>query len=209
MKATTTFDSDRPTNAQLMERFYSGDMDAFGQLAERLRPGLMSLALRRLPSRHVGRIQVAEDMVQQTLIKAVGTLERPEIRWQQSKGAVSTWMGTILRNAVISYLRTRASKTPVSSDLWCGPAGEDSRRPESDIVDHRLSAERNARQMESQRHRWRLVIGKLPKDTRSIFHLKMQGKSHQEIADRLGVARSTITYRIKTATATLRSMAAA
>lgn len=209
MKAATNYQNEQPTNAQLMERFYGGDMDAFGELAERLRPGLMSLALRRLPTRQVGRIQVAEDVVQQTLIKAVRTLDRPEIRWQQSKGAVSTWMGTILRNAVISYLRSRASKTLVSTDLWCGPSREESSRPENDIVDHRLNAERETRSMESQRRRWRLVVGKLPADTRSIFRLKMQGKSHQEIADSLGVARSTITYRIKTASATLRSIAAA
>ena len=42
-----------------------------------------------------------------------------------------------------------------------------------------------------------------------MVRLQLQGKSHREISKQLGVARSTVTYRIKTATARLRNMAVA
>ena len=209
MKAEFNRNEASVSDIHLMDRFYSGDMDAFGQLAERARESLMRQALRRLPSHLVGRSQAAEDLVQQTLIKAYRTFDRPETRWQQTKGAVSTWLGTILRNVVISYLRSRASKTRVSSDLWGACDNEDSDPLENTIVDHRLMAEHSARDAEANRTQWRQYVGQLPTKMRSVVQMKMQGKSHQEIADRLGVTRSTITYRIKNAAVTLRTMAAA
>ncbi|MEK6247513.1 MAG: sigma-70 family RNA polymerase sigma factor [Planctomycetales bacterium] len=202
MKAN--FQNDRHTDAQLMDQFYGGDRAAFDELTARMWPSLIHQALQCLPLHLIGRMQTAEDLVQQTLLKSLTTLDRPEIRWQQAKGAVSTWMGTILRNFAISHLRSRASKTLVCSDL----AGNEreSNRPENRIIDHRLSAEAEIRRSETTSSRRQLFFGKLPAEIRSILEMKMEGKSHRQIAEQLGVSRATISYRIRSATMTLRSM---
>ena len=156
-----------------------------------------------------GRQQLAEDLVQETLFKAAVTRDRPQIRWRPSRGAISTWLGTILKNLLTSYLRSRQSRTRVSSDLWAGQADEDRDAVEQRLVDHRLPAERKRRDDEARQQQWLEIVGQLPEELGSMVRLQLQGKSHREIAARLGVARSTVTYRIKNATATLRSMAAA
>ena len=208
MKAVRQEDCYDLTNEELMDRFYEGDVEAFGILADRLRPSLMGQAIGHLPRHLAGRRELAEDCVQQTMIKAVITKNRKEIHWQPARGKVSTWIGTILRNTITSYLRSRQSKIPVSSDL-SEPVGDSSQRPENRIVDYRLQAERNRRDQEHRCARWREIVNKLPQETGSMVRLQLQGKSHREISKQLGVARSTVTYRIKTATARLRNMAVA
>lgn len=209
MRATFDEKYEKLGNGQLMERFYQGDVEAFGVLAERIRPSLMGQALGRLPGQLVGRQQLAEDLVQETLYKAALTRNRPQVRWQSSRGAISTWLGTILKNQLTSHLRSRQSRTQVSSDLWAGQVDEDRNAVEQRLVDHRLPAERKRRDDEARQQQWLEIVGKLPKELSSMVQLQLQGKSHREIAARLGLARSTVTYRIKNAAATLRSMAAA
>lgn len=197
------------TNEELMDRFYQGMTEAFGALSERLGSSLISHALGRLPTHLAGRHQLAEDLVQQTFIKVMITQDRKDIRWRPSRGKVSTWIGTILRNTVTSYLRTRQSKIPVSSDLLLEQTGNNPERPENRIVDHRLHAERTCYDRERCCARWRESIKNLPKVDESMVQMQLQGKSHREISRRLGMARSTVTYRIKNAHTLLRNMAAA
>lgn len=197
------------TNEELMDSFYQGIPEAFGVLAERLGPSLISHALSRLPLHLAGRHQLAEDFVQQSFIKVMVTQDRQSIRWQPSRGKVSTWIGTILRNTVTSYLRTRQSKMMVSSDLLLEQTGKNPDRPENRIVDHRLHAERTCSEKERCCARWRDSIKTLPKAEESMVQMQLQGKSHREISRRLGIARSTVTYRINNAHALLRNMPAA
>jgi len=192
-----------------MDRFYQGMPESFGALAERLGPGLIGHALSRLPIQLAGRHQLAEDFVQQTFIKVMTTQDRKESRWQPSRGKVSTWIVTILRNTITSYLRTRQSKIPVSSDLVLDQTGNNPERPENRIVDHRLHAERTCYDRERCCARWREAIQRLPKLDESMVQMQLQGKSHREISRRLGMSRSTVTYRIKNAHTLLRNMAAA
>ena len=199
MNANLSHDYSNASDATLMTCFYEGDVSAFDVLAGRSRNSLLHQALARLPQRHAGRRAMAEDLVQDTLIKAAGTLNRPNSRWQQQKGRVQTWLGTILRNHLISYLRSRASKQPLSSDLFAGHGEEEDDRMESQIVDHRLLAEQAVREAEARRQEQLALIGTLPEDLRSIVEMKLAGRTHQEIADQLGVAKSTITYRFNAA----------
>ncbi len=209
MKAAQQTNTLGDTNEELMDRFYRGASEAFGTLAERLGPGLIGHALSRLPAKLAGRHQLAEDLVQQTFIKVMITQNRQESRWKLSRGKVSTWIGTILRNTVTSYLRTRGSKIPVSTDLLLEQTGNHSELPENRIVDHRLHSERTCYDRERRCARWREAIQRLPKLDESMVQMQLQGKSHREISRRLGMARSTVTYRIKNAHTLLRNMAAA
>lgn len=193
------------TDAQLMTRFYEGDRRAFDVLARRAQPSLLHQALSRLPRRCVGRLQTAEDLVQQTLINAALTLDRPHTRWQESRGAVSTWLGTILRNLTASYLRKSSNKFFVTTDLALS-GDEDAVRPEDALADHRHDTETAARDGEMLRRRRRAAIERLPDDVREIFFMKLEGKSYREIARRLGIAKSTVSYRVNNASSRLRRL---
>lgn len=147
-------------------------------------------------------------MVQQSLLKAALTLDRPAIRWQAGKGSVRTWLGTIVRNVVNSYLRSPAARHRVTSDL--APQLDDSSDglAENLIADHRLDAERATVRKESQQ-RWIVdQVGRLPEKVQAIISLKLEGRTHQQIAKFLGLSKSTVTYHFDTAKKMLRSMAA-
>lgn len=195
------------TNAELMQQFYGGEATAFDKLAERLRSSLLCQALQQLPARHSGRHQLAEDLLQQAMIKAVSTLERPEIRWQAGKGGVRTWLGTILRNLVTSYLRSPASRQWVMTDFTVARDETSSGRLENQIVDHRINGQRTKARTEHRRQWLICQVDCLPKKIKAIVSQKLEGRTHQQIAESLGISKSTVTYHFNSAKRILRSMA--
>ena len=195
-------------DGQLMQLFYEGENGAFDALARRVEASLFHQAYAALPARHVGRHQIAEDLVQKTLIKVFATRDRPQVQWRRRKGKVRTWLGTILRNLLISYLRTRQSRQLVSSDLSRQNADATWHTPENDLVDHRMPAETDARHAEARRQQQLEAISSLPEKVRSILYMKMEGFSHHQIAEQLGLSKSTISYHFNEAKARLRSLAA-
>ncbi|MDH3717227.1 MAG: RNA polymerase sigma factor [Planctomycetota bacterium] len=197
------------TDPELMEKFYEGDDYALELLVRRLRSSLLHQAYRQLPARHVARRQVAEDIVQTTWIKVAATRDRRHVRWDRSRGSIRTWMGTILRNAIVSYLRSRASRQMVTVDLaWEGDNGT-FETAESRLVDHRLESEAMARHTEDLRQRLVEAVSRLPEKVRSILYMKLDGLSHQQIAGRLGLSKSTIGYHFREAKQLLRAEALA
>jgi len=209
MRATFSEGYDQRTDAQLIEAFYKGEDIALSLLAERLRPQLIGLALAGLPRSEVGRHQLAEDFVQDTLIKVATTRDRPLTRWQRGKSSVSTWVGTILKNIIRSHLRTRKNRIRVTSDLWPQSHAECYDWIEQKIVDHRLPEEQRIRSGEDRRQNWLRAIAELPQELHLLITMQLAGKSHRQIASQLGISRSTVTYRIKSATKKLRQMTAA
>ena len=65
----------------------------------------MAVAFRLLSDR-----QLAEDMVQETLIKAI----KQAPTWQQGKALFSTWMHRVIVNGCYDHLRKKATKTEIS-----------------------------------------------------------------------------------------------
>ncbi|MFQ5350305.1 MAG: sigma-70 family RNA polymerase sigma factor [Thermoanaerobaculia bacterium] len=94
-------------DAQLVERVVAGDGEAFRQLVERYQRPVFGLLLRmvRTPS-------VAEDLAQETLIKAyraIATFDRSR--------QFSSWLFKIAHNTAIDYLRKSRPRTvPLESD---------------------------------------------------------------------------------------------
>jgi len=209
MRATFSKHHDQRTESALIDAFYQGEAAALSILAERLRPQLTGLALSRLPHTEVGRYQLAEDLVQDTFIKVAITKDRPQIRWQTGKSTVSTWIGTILRNLIHSHLRTRKNRIRVTTDLWSETGPDDKGRIENNLLDHRLSKEQQICSEEIERKTWLRAIASLPQEFHTLITMQLEGKSHREIASQLGLSRSTVTYRIKSATTLLRRVAAA
>tara|TARA_Y100001934_G_scaffold281977_1_gene393803 strand:+ start:950 stop:1585 length:636 start_codon:yes stop_codon:yes gene_type:complete len=210
MRATFSNHDDSRTDSSLIEAFYGGEESAFATLAERLYPKLKGLALSRIPHSEVGRYQLAEDLVQETLMRVARTKDRILTRWQHDKSAVSTWVGTILKNLILSHLRTQKNRIRVTSDLWSS-----SNDPENDRVENNLIApSRTSGDGQScdtdvlERDACQQAISALPQKFHILINMQLEGKSHREIASSLGIARSTVTYRIRSATKILKKTAA-
>ncbi len=196
-------------NPELMEMFYAGDDGALHPLVCRLQSSLWHQAYRQLPVRHPARRQVAEDIVQIVWIKVAATRARPAVCWARGKGTVRGWIGTILRNAVVSYLRSPASRQLVAVDLGWESDNGMLESVESQWVDHRLEQEAAARDTEQLRQRLLVLVSQLPEKVRSILYMKLEGLSHQQIAGRLGLSKSTIGYHFREAKQLLRAQALA
>jgi RNA polymerase sigma-70 factor, ECF subfamily len=82
-----------------------GEKQAAGELLTRHGDRLMAVAFRLLSDR-----QLAEDMVQETLIKAI----KQAPTWQPGKALFSTWMHRVIVNGCYDHLRKKATKTEIS-----------------------------------------------------------------------------------------------
>ena len=81
----------------LLERAKSGDSDAFGDLAEEHREALLRLCYRMTGSR-----ETAEDLVQETFLKAYSKFGTFELR-----SSLGTWLYRIATNACLDHQRDR------------------------------------------------------------------------------------------------------
>lgn len=205
MRATFSARYEQRTDAGLLESFYFGEENALSLLADRLWRPLTQFALSRLPSKEVGRYQLAEDLVQETIIKVAQTKHRPQTRWQNGKSSVFTWMGAILKNIIHSHLRTKKNRIRVTSDLTSSSESEADHSIEQNIVDHRFPQKTQF----FEEVNWLRALSQLPEELNQCVKLQLEGKSHREIASELGLSRSTVTYRIKNATHRLRGILAA
>src|SRR5687768_1459196 len=139
----------------------SGDEAAFRELYARYTPRLYRIVINLLD----GQEQEAEDVVQETWLRAATALER--FRWGSS---LSTWLSAIAINRAREVLRSRKRWTggvPVE-DLPSAPVS----------VSERIDLER--------------AVSGLAAGYRSIYEMfDVQGYSHEEIATRLGIAPGT------------------
>lgn len=99
-------------------RAQQGDFKAFEMLAEDLGPRLFRFLMRLTQNAHD-----AEDLVQDTLLKAYRDLPRYEARF-----SFRTWVYTIAKRAAYNHYRGRQRETPM-------PAPTDETEPISDEVD--------------------------------------------------------------------------
>lgn len=152
-------DSDREWAEALIRR---GDEQAFRRLYRRHTPRLYGFALRLLG----GASADAEDLVQETWVRAVRTLDR--FRWQSS---LATWLCGIALNLARNQLRRHARREEKEA-AW--PRREDAAAPGS----LRLDLEK--------------AIALLPAGCRAVLLLHdVEGWTHQEIARDLGIAAGT------------------
>jgi len=127
----------------------------------------------------------AEELTQDTMLLAWRRAET----YQASKAAASTWLYTIARNRYIDAKCRRigpAELLPVD-DLW--PVLEDDSMPTDEQADLQL----RGREL-------RLAMATLPAAQSEVIEKAyFEDKSHQEIADELGVPVGTVKSRIRLA----------
>jgi RNA polymerase sigma-70 factor (ECF subfamily) len=89
--------SDAPASADLVARARAGDADAFRELVDR-----HSRAVFRVAYRITGRAEDAEDVVQETFLRAYRQLARFE-----SRANFGTWLHRIAANCAVDLIRAR------------------------------------------------------------------------------------------------------
>ncbi|WP_228141628.1 sigma-70 family RNA polymerase sigma factor [Marinobacter sp. X15-166B] len=134
----------------------------------------------------------ADELVQEVFV----SIWRKGASYDWRKAAASTWIFTIVRNQRIDMLRKQqrtGAEVPVATDdLWQIP-GTDEDDPTASL--HRLMSERRVRASLSQ----------LPEDQITVItKVYMEYKSHQQVAEELGIPLGTVKSRVRLALKKLR-----
>jgi RNA polymerase sigma-70 factor, ECF subfamily len=163
---------DAPDDAQVVARARDGDSEAFRTLVERHSRGLFHLAYRI-----TGNQAEAEDVVQETFVRAWKALDRFEDRAQ-----VGSWLHRIAANAALDLVRARKrhGDRPVRQT-------EDGADPLDLIASDNPSPERMAAGTEVRR-RLRAAMAQLTPNERAAFVLRhFEDQPIEEIGRALGL----------------------
>lgn len=165
--------------AQLIERARNGDQTAFRTLYDAHVDRVFGLCFRM-----AGRDELARDFTQETFIRAYERLDQ-----FRGEAALSTWLHAIATSVSLNGLRKvkrrRSREEPLESASFIPRNG----RPPDPYV----------------RERVRRAVDELPEIYRSVFVLyDVEGFSHEEIAEMLGVAEGTSKARLSRARSKLR-----
>lgn len=135
--------------------------------------------LRNVILRIVQDKMMSEGVLQQVLLK----IWKNAHRYDQSKGALFTWLVSISRNAAIDYTRTK--------DFRLTQASERS----EDIVN--ISAKASDENMLDKMYMTQL-LNQLPEMQRKLINMSyFEGYSHREIAENLEMPLGTVKTRIR------------
>ena len=158
----------QPSIEDLAVRARSGEPECFDEIVRRLRP-----KLRRFLAGRVGAEADADDLVQETFVKALDNLERydPSYRF-------STWLFTIGANLAVSHHRRRRPVSSVDAEH------SDSGDAETEIIDRDAGA-----------HLWRRARAVLKPACYEVLWLRYgEDLEPAEIARRTG--RTAIHIRV-------------
>ncbi|USX17330.1 RNA polymerase sigma factor RpoE [Oxalobacteraceae bacterium OTU3REALA1] len=167
----------------LVDRVRAGDKQAFDMLVAKYQRRLM-----RLLSRIVHDPAEAEDVVQETFIKAYRAL-----RHFRGDSAFYTWLYRIGINTAKNFLATQGRRTPTSTEADAEQAegfndGEhlrDINTPESMLASKQIAQTVNA------------AMDALPVDLRTAIALReIEGLSYEEISDIMACPIGTVRSRI-------------
>ncbi|HEY7625894.1 MAG TPA: RNA polymerase sigma factor [Ilumatobacteraceae bacterium] len=164
---------DADLDASVVEGFRNGDEQAVREVYRQFGRLVFTVAMRVLGDR-----QRAEDATQQAFVQAW----RAASTFEPGRG-MAPWLATIARRVAIDMQRSEARRPATSLEV---AAADDSA-----LVSAPPSAE-------AVWETWqvRAAIDMLPPDEREVVRLQhLEGYSHSEISDKLGVALGTVKSR--------------
>ncbi len=179
------------SHAYSIEDLQAGDRDAFAALVEEYSPKLHRLALRMMND-----ILEAEDVLQETFLKAYKNIDRFE-----GRSAIGTWLYRIATNEALMRLRKTHPDTVAIDEPIEAPDGHLITR---EIKDWCCLPEAEFMTSEAQSKLDR-AVAELSPALRSTFVLRdLQGLSTRESAEILGVSEPAIKTRLLRARLQLR-----
>ena len=172
-----------PDDRDLVKRCLGGSEAAFGRLVQRYAAPVTNLAMRVVRDR-----DDAEDVAQETFIKAHGALARYDPSFP-----FRVWLFRIAYNAAIDHLRRRRPGM-VSTSAPRRIGGED---VEWELVDERAPGPQERTLVGDRRVILDRAIAELPAALRAAIVLRhVEDLSYEEIAETLGVPLGTVKIRI-------------
>ncbi|TWU51041.1 ECF RNA polymerase sigma factor SigW [Rubripirellula tenax] len=171
------FATETTTVAELVRAAQAGDRDAFGELFQRYRPGIVALAMRR-----VRNADEAEELAQDVFIQAmqkIGQLRVPE--------AFGGWLRRIVHRMAINRI-TRSHNA-----LACDPETLEATCLAIGSPDEFAEQRETAKALRESIDR----LGDLDQETLKAFYL--QSKSLIEMSDETGAPVGTIKRRLHVA----------
>ncbi len=170
------------TDAAAVALARGGDSDAFHALVDR-----HSRAVYRLAYRMTGSPQDAEDVVQETFLKAYKQLGRFE-----SRANFGTWLHRIAVNCSIDLIRSRPHRETAHDDADLDQLGKESKRTDAGGA----SPERLMLSTEVQERITSAMSG-LSSMERAAFMLRhFEGRSIEEISQSLGLKTNAAKHSI-------------
>ena len=167
-----------PDDALAIARARRGDADAFRELVDR-----HSRAVFRVAYRITGATEDAEDVVQETFLRAYRQLDRFEAR-----ANFGTWLHRIAANCAVDLIRARPKRETAADDETLerlGEAGDASGSPERSVLGAQI------------RERITASLGRLTEMERAAFALRhFEGLSIEEISATLGLRASATKHSI-------------
>jgi RNA polymerase sigma-70 factor (ECF subfamily) len=165
---------DQDEEKALVARAKEGDMDAFESLVRAYQHPIYYLCLRM-----AGTPQAADDLAQETFIKAYFALPR-------FKDGLDffAWTRRIAVNTALNYLRTSKREEPLGDR----EASDPNTLPQDEL--QRREAEQ----------RFQDAFEALPPDQKAVFVLRThEDRSYREIAEILGITQGTVMSRLSRA----------
>jgi RNA polymerase sigma-70 factor, ECF subfamily len=170
------------TDQQIVALARAGEEAAYRELVRRYERPLFSLLYRMVRDR-----ELAEDLAQETFVKALNAIEsyRPEFKF-------SSWIFKIANNAAIDHLRRREldtlslegsphAETPEAIEATALQIGDRQESPLDEVEARELGGEIEA------------AIAKLRPEYRSCILLRhVEGRAYEEIAEILGLPLGTV-----------------
>lgn len=162
------------TDEELIDKCLKGDSRAQKALFDKFSRKMMTVCLR-----YVGDYERAEDVLQDGFVKVFRNLDK-----FKHEGSFEGWIRRTIINTSLDYLRREKNgyiDTDISEAEYL--AGDDEKSLSKMRVDELMK-----------------IIQDMPTGYRTVFNLyAIEGYSHQEIADELGVTESTSKTQYKKA----------
>jgi RNA polymerase sigma-70 factor, ECF subfamily len=155
----------------------SGDVEAFRELFEIYAPRVKAYMMRQGTDANT-----AEELAQETLL----TVWRKAGLYSDDRGSATTWIFTIARNLRIDRLRKEMTWVEL-------PEGRDEEASDDPLPDQMYEDSERRKRVQS-------ALSELPADQHEVVALSyIEGLSHSEIADRLGLPLGTVKSRMRLA----------
>ncbi|RKU19172.1 hypothetical protein C6503_08110 [Candidatus Poribacteria bacterium] len=167
-------------DAQLIQRVLEGDDTAFSALVKKYQKPVHALVWRK-----IGDFHIAEDITQDTFLKAyqkLSTLKKPQ--------RFASWLYVIATNDCKMWIRKKRLSTQSLEDI-------NSTALESATYSGYVIAENEQETAEAQREVVKKLLAKLQESERTVITLHyLGGMTYKEISEFLGVSVGTIKTRV-------------
>ena len=181
------------TDDMLVTLYLGGNNSAFDTLLSRHQDRLFNYIYFIVRSK-----EVAEDIFQETFVKAIVTLQQGRYT---NDGKFAAWITRIAHNLVIDQFRIERNENTVSNDETEIDLLNNAKLPEGNI-ENRMVNEQVLKDV-------RMLIDELPDCQREVVFMRYyQDMSFKEIADITGVSINTALGRMRYAVLNMRRIAA-